>query len=121
MQVYVYKLPDLPGSTRGYAATSSPLQPSSSTHNPAFGSGGLAATDGAEVIYVGSPVAPQPTSTLASLYGNASVYVYSVRMLPALPLVFFFPAMLSCLDPVHPIHPGHRALCSCGRLCICWS
>ena len=78
--MYVYKLPQLPGSFRGYAlATSSPLQPSSSTHNPMYGSGGLAATEGAEFIYVGSPVASQPTSALASLYGNASVSVYSVR------------------------------------------
>ena len=94
MQVYVYKLPELPGSTRGYVATNTPLQPSSSTHNPMFGSGGLAATEGAEFIYVGSPVASQPTSARASLYGNASVVVYAVR-------------------------PLTRALCASGALDCC--
>ena len=75
----MYKLPSLPGAARGYAPSDQPLSPPSTPNrNPAYGGGGLAATEGAEFIYVGSPVASQPTSQLASLFGNASVYVYSV-------------------------------------------
>ena len=76
-QVYIYKLPSLPGATLGYATTGSPLQPPNN-QGAFFGSGGLCATEGAEYIYVASPVAPQPSSQLLNLYGNASVYVYSV-------------------------------------------
>ncbi len=78
LQVYVYKLPSLPGATRGYAATNAPLKPPNN-QSPFFGSAGLAATEGAEYIYVASPVAPQPSSQLLNLYGNASVFVYAVR------------------------------------------
>ncbi len=79
-QVYVYKLPDLPGaSARGYSVTDQPFMPPADSKNPFYGSGGLAATDAADFVYVAAPVAPQTTPQLAALYGNASVFVYKVR------------------------------------------
>ncbi len=80
VQVYVYKLPELPGATRGYSVTDQPFMPPSDSKNPFFASGGLAATQAGEFVYVGSPVAPQPTPQLAALYGNASVFVYKVGL-----------------------------------------
>ncbi|BDA46915.1 hypothetical protein COCOBI_09-3680 [Coccomyxa sp. Obi] len=76
-KVYVYKLPELPGATRGYSVTDQPFLPPANTKSPFFGSGGLAATVGGETIFVGAPVAPQPTPQLSALYGNASVFVYT--------------------------------------------
>lgn len=83
MQVYVYKLPSLPGAnSRGYSVTDQPLTPPSSAKSPFFGSAGLAATGSAEYIYVGAPVAPQQTSQLTSIYGNSAVFVYAVSCIP---------------------------------------
>lgn len=78
VQVYVYKLPELPGATRGYSVTDQPFMPPSDSKSPFFGSGGLAATSAGDYVYVAAPVAPQPTSTLAALYGNSSVFIYKV-------------------------------------------
>ncbi len=79
VQVYVYKLPELPGATRGgYSVTDQPFVPPANTKSPFFGSGGLAATLGGDTVFVGAPVAPQPTPQLSALYGNASVFVYTV-------------------------------------------
>lgn len=76
----MYKLPDLPGaSTRGYSVTDQPFMPPADSKTPFFGSGGLAATDAADFVFVAAPVAPQATPQLAALYGNASVFVYKVR------------------------------------------
>jgi hypothetical protein len=75
----VYKLPSLPGATRGYSVTDHPLVPPSGTSSPFFGSAGLAATGAAEFVYVGAPVAPQQTSQLTSVYGNSSVFIFTVR------------------------------------------
>lgn len=78
-QVYVHKLPELPGATRGYAVTDQPFVPPANTKSPFFGSGGVAATVGGDTVFVAAPVAPQPTPQLSALYGNASVFVYTVR------------------------------------------
>lgn len=82
LQVFVYKLPALPGTSlgqsRGYSVTDTPLSApvNSTAHTPSFGGGGLAATEGAEFVYVGSPAAPQGTPQLTLLYGNSAVYVF---------------------------------------------
>ena len=83
----MYKLPALPGTSpgqsRGYSVTDQPLSaPANSTaHTPNFGSAGIAATVGAEFVYIGSPAGPQYTPQLTALYGTPTVYVYRVRLL----------------------------------------
>ena len=85
----MYKLPALPGTSpgqsRGYSVTDKPLAaPANSTaHTPNFGSAGIAATLGAEYVYVGSPAGPRSTPQLTNLYGTPTVYVFSVRALVA--------------------------------------
>ena len=87
--MFVYKLPALPGATRGYSITDQPLSApaNSTTHTPSFGGAGVAATEGAEFVYVGAPAAPQATQQLTTLYGVPAVYVFRVSAdEPPLPL-----------------------------------
>ena len=82
LQVFVYKLPSLPGSqSRGYSVTDRALAaPANATvRSPNFGSAGIATTLGAEYIFVSSPAGPQGTPQLTALYGTPTVYVYKVR------------------------------------------
>ena len=87
-QVVVYRLPSLPGNapgeSKGYAVSGQPLAaPANSTvRTPAFGSAGIAATEGAEFVYVGSPAAPQSSQQLTYLFGVPTVYVFQVCLLP---------------------------------------
>ena len=88
-QVIVYRLPSLPGSapgeSKGYAVSGQPLAaPANLTvHTPAFGSAGIAATEGAEFVYIGSPAAPQSNPQLTNLFGVPTVYVFQVCLSPA--------------------------------------
>ena len=88
-QVIVYRLPSLPGSapgeSKGYAVSGQPLAApgNSMVRTPAFGSAGIAATEGAEFVYVGSPAAPQSSPQLTYLFGVPSVYVFQVCPFPA--------------------------------------
>ena len=89
-QVIVYRLPSLPGNapgeSKGYAVSGQPLTaPANSTvHTPAFGSAGIAATEGAEFVYVGSPAAPQSNPQFTFLFGVPTVYVFQVCLLPTM-------------------------------------
>ena len=86
-QVVVYRLPSLPGNapgeSKGYAVSGQPLAaPANSTvRTPAFGGAGIAATEGAEFVYIGSPAAPQSTPQLTYLFGVPTVYVFQVCLL----------------------------------------